>query len=129
MRSFQGGLEYSKHEGCISSAYISLIPSDNVYHEFYKYLFKCQRYIEALQSTSNLVRDGQALRFNNFKQVPLLIIPLTEQEAIAKYIGDQTTKIDQAITLQQAQIDKLKEYKATLIDSAVRGKIKVRRTL
>jgi type I restriction enzyme, S subunit len=33
--------------------------------------------------------------------------------------------MDQSISLQEKQIEKLKEYKATLIDSAVTGKIKV----
>jgi len=50
---------------------------------------------------------------------------IEEQEVIVKYIETQSSKIDKAITLQQGQIDKLKEYKATLIDSAVTGKIKV----
>lgn len=35
------------------------------------------------------------------------------------------TKIDKAIALQEQMIDKLKEYKATFINSAVTGKIKV----
>ncbi len=38
-------------------------------------------------------------------------------------MNSQTNK--QVVSLQQSQIEKLKEYKATLIDSAVRGKIKV----
>jgi type I restriction enzyme S subunit len=37
----------------------------------------------------------------------------------------QIQKIDQAIALQQQQIEKLKEYKTTLINSAVTGKIKI----
>jgi type I restriction enzyme S subunit len=125
MRSFQGGIEYSNYRGCISSAYISLIPTKMVFSDFYKYLFKCQRYIEALQSTSNLVRDGQALRFENFKQVPLLIIPIDEQKHIAEYIEVQSAKIEKAIALQEQQIEKLKELKSTLIDSAVTGKLRV----
>ncbi len=36
-----------------------------------------------------------------------------------------STKIDQAITLQTQQIEKLKEYKTVLIDAAVTGKIRV----
>lgn len=53
-------------------------------------------------------------------------IPLyNEQILIVQEIINQSTKIDQAISLQQTQIQKLKEYKATLIDSAVTGKIKV----
>lgn len=48
-----------------------------------------------------------------------------EQSVISIHIETQSAKIDQSITLQQTQIEKLKEYKATLIDSAVTGKIRV----
>jgi type I restriction enzyme S subunit len=57
-----------------------------------------------------------------------LYIPLPsiqEQAQILKYIEIQSAKFDQAIALQQTQIEKLKEYKSTLIDSAVTGKIRV----
>lgn len=55
----------------------------------------------------------------------LPIPPIDEQKEIIEYIETQSKKIDQAIALQQQQIDKLKEYKTTLINSAVTGKIKV----
>ncbi len=51
--------------------------------------------------------------------------PLEEQTAIVAHIETQSAKIDKAIDIQQQQIHKLKEYKATLINSAVTGKIKV----
>lgn len=125
MRSFQGGIEHCLYEGCVSSAYVPLIPQENIHAPYFKYLFKSQRYIEALQSTSNLVRDGQALRYENFCMVDLLIVPVEEQLKIAVYIEQKSTKINKAITLHQQQIERLKEYKATLINSAVTGKIKV----
>lgn len=53
------------------------------------------------------------------------IPPLEEQTAIVAHIETQSAKIDKAIDIQQQQINKLKEYKATLINSAVTGKIKV----
>ena len=53
------------------------------------------------------------------------IPPLSEQKEIAAYIENESQKIEQAITLQQAQIKKLKEYKQSLIDAAVTGKVKV----
>jgi type I restriction enzyme S subunit len=56
----------------------------------------------------------------------LFPIPLKqEQQQIVKYIENQTSKIDNAIDLQQKQIDKLKEYKTTLIDSVVTGKVRI----
>ena len=40
MRSFQGGLEYSELSGCISSAYVMLIPNlGKVYPKFFKFFF------------------------------------------------------------------------------------------
>ena len=62
MRSFQGGIEWCKCRGCISSAYVMLVPCKRVHGPFFFYLLKSSLYIQALQTTSNLVRDGQALR-------------------------------------------------------------------
>lgn len=49
--------------------------------------------------------------------------PLSEQQQIATFIEEQSTKIDQAIAQKEEEINLLKEYKSSLIDSAVRGKI------
>jgi type I restriction enzyme S subunit len=55
----------------------------------------------------------------------ITIPPLKEQEEIIKHIEIASTKIATAISLKEQEIEKLKEYKATLINSAVTGKIKV----
>lgn len=54
-----------------------------------------------------------------------VVPPVEEQTAIVTYIETQSAKIELAITIQQQQIDKHKEYKATLINSAVPRKIRV----
>lgn len=125
MRSFQGGIEYSEYTGCVSSAYVALKPGNQVYARYFKYLLKSTRYIEALQSTSNLVRDGQALRFDNFSMVDLLVVPLDEQKEISDYLDAYGKKTDSAIAIKELQIAALKEYKTSLINAAVTGKIKV----
>ncbi len=51
--------------------------------------------------------------------------PLQNQNDIVYHIEQQSAKIDRAIALQEQKIEKLNELKATLIDSAVTGKIKV----
>lgn len=48
-----------------------------------------------------------------------------EQEAIVKNLDKSCSRLEEVIKMQQSQIVKLKEYKASLIDSAVTGKIKV----
>lgn len=126
MRSFQGGLELCKYSGSVSSAYIGLIPIKHVIHDYFKYLFKSITYIQALQSTSNLVRDGQALRFENFSQVDLVIVPEIEQQQIANYLDNATCKIDTLISKAEKAIELLKERRTALISATVTGKIDVR---
>lgn len=112
MRSFQGGLEYSERRGSISSAYVMLIPNNEyVYPPFYRWFFKSSKYINAIQSTSNLVRDGQAMRYANFAQVPLFIIPLDEQKQISEYLDEKVRKIDEILKSKNNQLEILAEYK------------------
>jgi len=61
----------------------------------------------------------------DFKNFIFLVPPLSEQEAIAAYLDNVTKQIDQTINHYQNQIEKLKEYKQSLINAAVTGKIKV----
>lgn len=126
MRSFQGGLEYSTKTGSISSAYVMLIPNlKYVYPRYYRWLFKSVGYINALQSTSNMVRDGQAMRYSNFTQVGLFQVPIEEQQAIADYLDKKCAEIDSLIALKQSKIEQLKEYKKSLIYEYVTGKKEV----
>lgn len=127
MRSFQGGLEYSYVDGKISSAYVMLIPDKTkVYDEYFKWLFKTKSYIKALQGTSDLVRDGQALRYANFAKVSLPEIPLEEQKRIADYISTEVKKIDDAIPVFKKEIELLREYRTRLISDVVTGQVDVR---
>lgn len=120
MRSFQGGIEYSENTGCISSAYVMLIPDKGyVHNRYFKWLLKSSTYINALQSTSNLVRDGQAMRFANFIKVWLPLVPLDEQMAIAEILDHKCTQVDTLIANVQAQIEKLKAYKQSVITEVV----------
>jgi type I restriction enzyme S subunit len=50
---------------------------------------------------------------------------MVEQEAIVTYIERFNVKISAAVFMKEGEIDKLKEYKASLINSSVTGKIKV----
>jgi len=71
--------------------------------------------------TTNLASTNST-KLGNF---PLIIPPKNIQESIIKYVRNASLKIATAIALKQQEIEKLKEYKATLINSAVTGKVKV----
>jgi type I restriction enzyme S subunit len=49
-----------------------------------------------------------------------------EQEQIANYLDEKTSQIDELVSNIQLQIQKLKEYRQSLISEAVTGKIDVR---
>ncbi|MGB3755487.1 MAG: hypothetical protein WBA07_03835 [Rivularia sp. (in: cyanobacteria)] len=55
----------------------------------------------------------------------LPVPPLSEQKAIANYLDTKTAQIDQIIQTINIQIEKLKEFRKTLINDVVTGKIKV----
>ena len=112
MRSFQGGLEYSEKTGSISSAYVMLIPHKT-------WFFKSSNYVDALSSTSNLVRDGQAMRWANFIQLPITLPPEEEQNRIADYLDAKCAEIDALTADIQTQIDTLEQYKRSVITEAV----------
>lgn len=126
MRSFQGGLEWSRVRGAISSAYVMLIPSANVHPPYFAYLLKSVAYIAALRRTSDLVRDGQALRYANFGQVPLPLVPLSEQKNIADSLDKSVSAIIKAISQLEREIELLREYRTRLISDVVTGKLDVR---
>jgi type I restriction enzyme, S subunit len=109
MRSFQGGLEFSTYTGSVSSAYVALAPIKWVESRFFRHLFKSIAYIQALQSTSDLVRDGQALRFENFSKVALPVVPQEEQVAIADHLDRETARIDKLIARKTRFIELLRE--------------------
>lgn len=62
---------------------------------------------------------------DKYSEVNVVITSIQEQSLIVSYIENQSAKIDKAIDLQAQQIEKLKELKSTLIDSAVTGKLRV----
>ena len=51
--------------------------------------------------------------------------PIEEQGLIVRFIDESREKIDALISIKENQITALKEYKTSLINDAVTGKIKV----
>jgi type I restriction enzyme S subunit len=113
----------AKDKGIITSAYINLgIIGDN-HPEF------LHAYLHFVDITKVLYKFGYGLRqnlsFADFKRMPILKVPHNEQLQIVDFIQKASLKIERAIEMQIKEIEKLKELKSTLIDSAVTGKIKV----
>lgn len=126
LRSFQGGIEWCRVSGSVTFHYVILIPAKNIIGLFFSYLFKSLNYIQALRSTTNLIRDGQDMRWSHFVQVDLPVIPADEQELIAEFLDRETAKLDALTAEAQTAITLLQERRTALISAAVIGKIDVR---
>ncbi|MHA8076757.1 restriction endonuclease subunit S [Aquirufa sp. TARAVU-A1A] len=61
----------------------------------------------------------------NLSAVKVIVPTLKDLDEISSYLETVSDKISTTISLKEQEIEKLKEYKATLINSAVTGKIKV----
>ncbi|MFA8300991.1 MAG: restriction endonuclease subunit S [Hyphomicrobiales bacterium] len=72
-------------------------------------------------SSSSMVKISQ----DHIKSWTFICPPLSEQQQIADYIERESDKIDKAISIQGQQIEKLREYKLSLINSVVTGKLRV----
>lgn len=73
----------------------------------------------------SLAAAQPGLAVERIKLLPIPIIPLSEQQSIANYLDKKCSEIDELISIKQQKIEKLKDYKKSLIFECVTGKRKV----
>ncbi len=99
-------------------------PIEKLSANYFEFFFNCpivDRQINDGSSRTSVTN----LHLEKIKELLIILPPLSEQQEIVSYLDKQTSKIDKAIAQKQEQIVKLKEYKQSLINEVVTGKIKV----
>jgi type I restriction enzyme S subunit len=119
LRSFQGGIERSLFDGCVSPAYTVLRPVEEIHAGYFGYVLKSAQYIEALQTLTDGIRDGKTISYQQFGGAGLPSPPIAEQHAIASFLDRETAKIDALIAEQQRLIELLQEKRQAVISHAV----------
>jgi type I restriction enzyme S subunit len=119
LRSFEGGIEYSQYTGCVSPAYTVLKNTKPISYGYYRYLLKCMPFIAALQSSTDSLRDGKSINYEQFSALSLPLSSVQEQNVIAAFLDHETAKIDNLIEKQQQLIELLKEKRQAVISHAV----------
>ncbi|OOR98774.1 restriction endonuclease subunit S [Haemophilus paracuniculus] len=115
----KGSSGVAKQDGSVSLINIVLQPK-NINSIYSEYLFKSYGFIEEFYRVGHgIVADLWTTRFEDIKNSLISIPSISEQQKIAQYLDDKTAKIDQAIMLEEKQIEQLKEYKQSLIQNAV----------
>lgn len=127
MWAWMGALGVSDRNGIISSSYGVYRQKFNTFNPIYlEYLLKTNKYIEEYNRRSTGLHSSRLRLYSDmFFDMELGFPHIKEQQQIVAYIEEKTSKIDKAIELQNKQIDKLKEYKASVINSVVTGKARV----
>ena len=112
----------SKYHGIITSAYIGVKTKENA--DFYNYLFRAYDLQKVFYSMGDGMR--QSLKMDELNKMPIVLPKIEAQERIVKFINEENQRINNLVVKQKNLIEKLKEYRASIISHAVTGKIDVR---
>lgn len=128
MDAFAGAIGVSDSDGKSSPVYSACVPHSNVsinprYYALYLRNLALGGFIESL--AKGIRERSTDFRFNDFAELFLPIPDYETQCAIVSHIENEHSKVDKGIKHLAEQVEKLKEYKTTLINNAVTGKIKV----
>ncbi|HEB9343195.1 TPA: restriction endonuclease subunit S [Campylobacter coli] len=105
---------------CVSEFLVLKIKSES--NKFIKFLMLSSLFIDIVDSSTYGTKMPRAnWEFIGNLKIPLP--PLKEQEQIAKFLDEKCEKIDLLIEKTKKQIKLIKEYKTTLINQAVCGRI------
>lgn len=112
LRSFQGGIEYSRYKGLCSPAYIVLRKRHGkICDDFYLHYFKSFQYIQALNRNLEGIRDGKMVSYKQFADIKLPYPCYEEQCKIAKALSS----IDDVIQTHIEKISALELHKKGLM--------------
>jgi type I restriction enzyme, S subunit len=94
--------------------------------KYLELLFRSPSYIrEFICRATGIVEGLIRLYTGDLFDLEIPLPPKSEQIEILKHIENISEKIATAINLKQQEMEKLKEYKSILINSAVTGKVKI----
>lgn len=121
MKAWSGSLGVSDYEGIVSPAYyVCKVDYSKVTPRFIHHYMRNLGIVEAYEMYSAGMRIGQwDLSIDDFMGIKVALPPYQEQDRIAERIDKDTAKVDALIANQQAQIEKLKQYKQSLIAEVV----------
>jgi len=124
--AWMGAIGLSEYNGVTSPAYDILRPELPLNGYFYHHLFRSEFCSAELKRHSRGIMDMRLrLYFDKFGVIEVPYPSADEQDEIIHALKVKMSEMDEGIDHLKAQIANLKEYKTTLINSAVTGKIRI----
>lgn len=117
MKAWQGSLAVSDYEGIVSPAYyVCEFFGDLCNPKYIHYLLRGKTYAQEFERLSTGMRTGQwDLGIEDFMQLPALIPPMSEQNAIVQFLEKKLSQIDEQVLGLQEEIAMWQEWKKALI--------------
>jgi len=115
-----GNCIYVNLEQGIFAGYHTIIvrPFNIYYPKYLAFLFQTDCWRSQLRSSASGIKVFSVTQ-KMLRNTTLIVPPNTKQQRIADYLDSKCSKIDTIIEKQQAIIEKLKEYKLSVITEAV----------
>ncbi len=122
----RGSCGISEYDGSCSLINTVLSPREEMNPRYYNWLFHTSLFADEFYKWGyGIVDDLWTTNWGAMRRIQIPMPPLDEQAEIAAFLDGKVPHIEQAITDKLLQIDKLKEYKASLIYEYVTGKKQV----
>ena len=110
----------------VSTGFAVLNPIRTVISPQYaKFTFLAEQFIAEVIAKSKGI-SYPAITATELADIKIALPPLNEQKVILQYLLEENLKMNKLISKQNQLIEKLKEYRASIISHAVTGKIDVR---
>ena len=113
-----------KEKYIYSTGFAILSPLKNILSEFMIYICRSEYFTNQVSIYSTGI-NYPSINDTALKMIYIVIPPLSEQQSIADYLDQKCSEIDELISIKQQKIEKLKDYKKSLIFECVTGKRKV----
>ena len=115
---------YKVEEETYVSSEFAVFSAETIDNQYLKWYMLSYRFLD----TANASTYGTKMPRANIDFIKNMYIPVfdvQEQEKIALYLNEKSSKIDQLIAIKQSKIEKLEQYKRSLIYEYVTGKKEV----
>lgn len=113
-----------KEQGIITSAYVCLKIKKDMYSAYLYQLLHTYDLAKVYYGLGGGVR--QSMKFSDLKWIPILVPTIGEQKKIIEFLDKKIPEIDRLLRQLDEAIRKLYEYRSSVINAAVTGKIDVR---
>lgn len=105
-----GALGVSDHHGIISPAYFVAEVSEEADPKFVHHLLRTLLYISEYERRGKYMPPSQFdISWEQFRDIPGVLPPLSEQRAIASYLDTETARIDTIVSMKRQLVDLLEE--------------------